>query len=66
MCKLLATFWDHQDFITRYNVYHSPNFMATQGTTQVWLISLTFFDVVVDNMARMWLETTVKDQVMVK
>ena len=46
----------------RQNVFHEPTFPATRGTTQVGLVSLTFFNVVVDNVIKTWLIITVEDQ----
>ena len=42
MRDLLVIFWVYQEVFTRQNGYHSLNFNATQGKTQVGLISLTY------------------------
>ena len=52
MCYLLATFWSHQEIVTRKNGYHGPNFMATRGKTQGGIISTTLFNMVVDNVVQ--------------
>ena len=62
MHELLVTLWVYQEFVTRQNCYHSPNFKVTRGTTQGGLISLTLFNVVVNNVVRKWLAMTAKDQ----
>ena len=49
-------------FFTRKKGHHSPNFKATWETTQGGLISLTLFNVVVDNMVRTCLAMTVEYQ----
>ena len=48
--------------VSRQNVFHGPAFPATRGTTQGGLLSLTIFNVVVDNVIRTWLAMTVEDQ----
>ena len=63
MYKLLVNFWDHQEVVTIQNKYHGPNFKSTRGTAQGELIYMTLFNVVVDNLVRMWLAMTVEDQV---
>ena len=44
------------------NIYHSPHFKATRVTTQGILISLTLFNLIVDNVVRNWLALVVEDQ----
>ena len=60
MDELLATFWVHQEVVTRQNGYHGPNFKSAQGMTQGGLISLTLFNVVVYNVVRTWLTLNVE------
>ena len=50
MCELLATFWAHQEVVTRQNGYHFPNFKAAWVKTQGGIISTTLFNVVKDNV----------------
>ena len=61
-CDTLEIFWYHQEVIMRQNGYHGTNFKDTQGKTQGGIISPTQFNVVVDNVVRMWLEMNAKDQ----
>ena len=62
MCGLLKIFWDCQQVVPRQNNFHGPAFPATMGTTQGRLVSLTLFNVVVENVIRTWLNMTVEDQ----
>ena len=62
LCGLLETFWGHQQVVPRQNGFHRPAFLAKAGTTQGSLVSLTLFNVVVDNVIRTWLSMTVEDQ----
>ena len=62
MCRLLKTFWDHQQVVPRYNGYHGPAFPYTRVTTQSGLVSLTLFNVVLDNVIHTWLAIIVEDQ----
>ena len=62
MCKLLATFWSHQEVITRHNGYHVPKIMATWRTTQGGLVLPTLFNMVVNNVVQTWPTMTVKYQ----
>ena len=62
MCGLLETFWDCQNMVLRKNGFHSPTFHVTRGTMQGRLVSLTLFNVVVDNVIQTWLEMTVEYQ----
>ena len=41
------------------NGFHGPAFPATRGKMQGGLVSLTMFNVVVDNFFRTWLANTV-------
>ena len=65
ICELLVTFWFHQEVITRQNGYHGPKFKATRGTTQVEVIPLTLFNVLVDNLIWMCMAFTFKYQTVV-
>ena len=62
MCRLLDTFWSHQQLVPRQNVYHGPAYPVIQGTTQGGLVSPTIFNVVVDNAVRIWLSVIVEYQ----
>ena len=62
MCGLLETFWYCQQVVPRQNGFHRPAFPATRGTTMGELVSLTLFNVVVDNTIRTWPTMTVEDQ----
>ena len=55
MGRIQAVFWDYQEVITRQNGYHNLNYKATQGNTQVRLISPTLSNLIMDNMVRNWL-----------
>ena len=55
LCELLETFWDYQRVVTRHNGFHGPAFPDTRVTMQVGLVSLTLFNVVVDNFIRTWM-----------
>ena len=48
--------------VPRQNIFQRPAFPATRGTTQGGLLSLTLFNVVVNNFIRNWLDMTVEDQ----
>ena len=52
MCRLLATFWEQQEVATHQNGYHVTHFRSTRGTTQVRLISITLFILIVDKVVR--------------
>ena len=62
MCELLKTFWEFQQVVSRQNGFHGPAFPVTRGTTQGGLMSLTLFNVVVDNIIITWLAMTVEYQ----
>ena len=62
MCRLLAVFWNQQEFVTHKNGYHVLHFKSTQGTTQGRLISPTLFNLIVNNVVRNWITMTVDDQ----
>ena len=47
---------------TRQNSFHGPAFPTTRCKTQGGLVSLTLFNVVVNNVIRIWLDMTVEDQ----
>ena len=51
-----------QEVFTKQNGYPGQNFKATWGMMQVGLISPNMFNVLVDNVVRIWLVMTVKDQ----
>ena len=48
--------------VPRQNGFHRPAFPATRGTTQGGLVSLTLFNMVIDNVIRTWLEMTMEEQ----
>ena len=48
--------------VPRHNGFHGLTLPATRFTTQVRLVTLTLFNVVVDNVIRTWLAVTVEDQ----
>ena len=60
MCGLLESFWDCQQVVPRQNGLRGPAFPATRGTMQGGLVSLTLFNVVIDNVIRSWLSMTVE------
>ena len=62
LCGILETFWDYQQVVPRQNGFHGLDLPNTRGTTQGGLVSLTLFNVVVDNFIRTSLAMTVKDQ----
>ena len=62
LCGLLETLWDIHKVVPRQNVFHGPAIPATRGTMQGGLLSLTIFNVVVDNSTITWLVMTVEDQ----
>ena len=59
MCGILETFWDCQQVVPRQNGFHGPAFHTTRVTTQGRLVSLTLFNVVIENVIRTWLEMRV-------
>ena len=62
ICGLLETLWYCQQVFPRQNGFHRQAFPATKGTMQGGLVSLTLFNLVVDNVIRTWLDMTVEDQ----
>ena len=58
-CKLLSTFWVHQEVNKRQNGYCGPGLKLNQGTLQGGIISPTLFNVGADNVVRKWLALTV-------
>ena len=62
MCGILENFWAHHQVVPRQNGYHGPAFPATWGMTQGGLVSLTLFNLVVDNVVQTWLAMRVDDQ----
>ena len=62
MCRLLETFWEQQEVVTRQNGYCGPHFRATRRKTQCGLISLTLFNFIINNVASKWLVKIVEDQ----
>ena len=62
MCRLLAVSWEQQEVVIYQNRYHTLDFKENQGTTQGGLISLTLFNLIVDNVVRNWLSLVVEDQ----
>ena len=62
LCGILETFWDCQQVVPRQNGFHGLDLPNTRGTTQGGLVSLTLFNVVVDNFIRTSLAMTVEDQ----
>ena len=62
MWGLLTKFWENQELVTRQNGYHSTNFRATCGTTQVGVASPTLFKVAVDSVVCHWISLTVEDR----
>ena len=47
--------------VSRKNGFHGLAFPATQVTTQGGLVSLTLFNVLVENVTRKWMAMTVED-----
>ena len=62
LCKLLATFWVYQKYVSRQNGNCGTTFQATWVTTQGFLVSPTLFNVVIDNVIHTWLVLTMEDQ----
>ena len=62
LCGLLKNFWSHQNLVPIHNGYRGPVFPSTPGTTQGSLISMTLFNVVVENIIWTWLAMTVEGQ----
>ena len=62
LCGLLEAFWEYHQVVPRQNGFHVPDFPTMRGTTQGGLMSLTLFNVVVDNVIRTWLDIMVEDQ----
>ena len=65
MYRLLEVFWHQQEVITFQKGYHVLNFKATRGTTQGRLIFTILINLIVENVARNWLEMTAEDQLVV-
>ena len=49
LCGILKTFWGRHQVVPRHNGFYRPYFPATRGTKQGSPVSLTLFNVVVDN-----------------
>ena len=62
LCGLLETFWDLHQVTPILNGFYGPAFPVTRVTTQDGLVSLTLFNVVVDNVIRTWMYMTVEYQ----
>ena len=62
LCGLLKTFCYFQQAVPRQNGFHVPTFPATRGKMQGGIVSLTLFNLVVDNFIRTWLAMTMEDQ----
>ena len=62
MCGLLETFWYCQQVLSRQNGFQGPAFPVTRSTMQGVLVSLTLFNMVVDNFIRTCLVITVEYQ----
>ena len=60
LCGILETFWDCHQVVPMQNGFHRPTFPPTRGKMQVGLVSLTLFNVVVDNFIRTWLDMTLE------
>ena len=54
----LETFWYRQKLVPRHNGFHGLAFSATRDTTQGGLVSLTLFNLAVDNFIRTWMAMT--------
>ena len=61
LCGLLEKFWDYQQVVPIYNGFHGPAFPATRGKMQGGLVSLTLFNLVVDNFIITWMAMTLED-----
>ena len=48
--------------VLRQNIFQGPALHATRGSPQGGLVYLTIFNVVVNNVIRIWLDMTVEDQ----
>ena len=66
MWGLLTKFWENQELVTRQNGYHSTNFRATCGTTQVGVASPKLFKVAVNIVVCHWISLTVEDEAFIQ
>ena len=62
MYSLLEVFWYQQKVVPCQKVYHGPHFKSTRGITQVGIILLTLFNLIVDNVVWNWIEMMVEYQ----
>ena len=62
MFRIMSVFWDHQEFVTRQNGYHSPHFKSTWWTTQGGIILPILFNFVVNILVSNWLALMVEYQ----
>ena len=62
MCKLLAVFWDQQEFVTHQNGYNGLHFKENRGATKGGIIFPTLFNLIVDNLVHNLLALMVEDQ----
>ena len=60
--RILAEFWHQQDFVARQNSYHGPHFKSSKGNTKGGLVPPTFFNPIVYNVIRDWIDLKVEYQ----
>jgi hypothetical protein len=59
--RLLRTFWEQQQVVSRLGGYHGKPFEADRGVTQGDIVSPTIFNVVIDAVVRYWLTVVSED-----
>jgi len=59
LLRLLRRFWEQQEIVCRQGGFHGPSSRAGKGTTQGGLFSPTFFDIIIDQVVRYWLQFTI-------
>ena len=62
LCDILVIFLVHQKVVPLQNGYHRPAFLATQGTTHGGIVSLTIFNIAIENAIRTGLALMVEYQ----
>jgi len=61
LLRLLHNFWEQQEIACRQGGFHGPSFRAGRGATQGRLFSPSFFNIIIDQVVRYWLQFTITE-----